>query len=158
MTSSSSAATTRRRKIFPHLEDEKRSASDAAADGDGDGGGRGRGATNDDVGDVATRKGNEKDDKHSSTYNNAKSKKGKKSANKPSSIPKTEGGSSSSVSITHQHLLPLPLVLTVLVCSGIFWIASFRDVMATGKPILDTLSMIWGQEDADANYLVSLYT
>ena len=157
MTSSSSAATTRRRKIFPHLEDEKRSASDAAADGDGDGGGRGRGATNDDVGDVATRKGNEKDDKHSSTYNNAKSKKGKKSG-KPSSIPKTEGGSSSSISITHQHLLPLPLVLTVLVCSGIFWIASFRDVMATGKPILDTLSMIWGQEDADANYLVSLYT
>jgi len=31
--------------------------------------------------------------------------------------------------------------------------ACFRDVMATGKPILDTLGMLWGQEDGDANFL-----
>ena len=32
--------------------------------------------------------------------------------------------------------------------------ASFRDVMATGKPILDRLAVLWGQDDADARFLV----
>jgi len=36
-----------------------------------------------------------------------------------------------------------------------FWIASFRDVMATGKPILDKFGRVWGQDNADSNYLVS---
>jgi hypothetical protein len=29
--------------------------------------------------------------------------------------------------------------------------------MATGKPILDTLGVLWGQDDADINLLVSYY-
>lgn len=29
--------------------------------------------------------------------------------------------------------------------------------MATGKPILDTLGVLWGQMDGDANLLVSLF-
>jgi hypothetical protein len=46
--------------------------------------------------------------------------------------------------------------LTVILCSGLFWISSFRDMMATGKPILDGLGgMLWGQDDGDANLLVS---
>jgi len=34
------------------------------------------------------------------------------------------------------HLAPLPLVLTVLVCSGFMWMLAFRDLMATGRPIM----------------------
>lgn len=134
---SSSASTTTRRRIFPHLEDKKRSASDAA--------GRGGGATNDN--DVGISK--EEDGGKQKAYNNAKSKTG---SSAPASRKKTDKQFIPGP-ITH-HLLPLPLVLTVLVCSGLFWIASFRDVMATGKPILDTLSILWGQENADANFLV----
>ncbi len=125
------------------MEDTKRSASDTA--------GRGGGATNDN--DDGTSK--EEDDGEQKSYNNAKTKTG---STAPVSRKKTDKQFipyESAGPITH-HLLPLPLVLTVLVCSGLFWIASFRDVMATGKPILDTLSMIWGQEDADANFLVCL--
>mmetsp|Transcript_25960 Transcript_25960/g.52658 ORF Transcript_25960/g.52658 Transcript_25960/m.52658 type:complete len:110 (-) Transcript_25960:92-421(-) len=33
------------------------------------------------------------------------------------------------------HLAPLPLVMIVLVCSGIMWVMAFRDVMATGRSI-----------------------
>jgi len=50
-------------------------------------------------------------------------------------------------------LIPLPLVFTVILCSGLFWISSFRDALATGKPILDMLGILWGQDDADANLL-----
>ena len=53
-----------------------------------------------------------------------------------------------------QHLPPLPLVVTVLLCSGFFWMSSFRDAMATGKPILDRLGLLWGQDDADQHWLV----
>jgi hypothetical protein len=34
------------------------------------------------------------------------------------------------------HFAPLPLVFTVLVCSGVMWLMSFRDVFATGRSIL----------------------
>jgi hypothetical protein len=138
---SSSAATTRRRKIFPHLEDEKRSAAASSA---------AEGASNSNDNDNADT--SKKAD--GTSYNNAKSKKG--SAEAPTT-KKTdqEAVPYQSVGPITDHLIPLPLVFTVIVCSGLFWIASFRDVMATGKPILDTLSMLWGQEDADANYLVS---
>jgi hypothetical protein len=37
------------------------------------------------------------------------------------------------------HLAPLPLVLVVLVCSGFLWMLAFRDVMATGRPILGAM-------------------
>jgi len=66
----------------------------------------------------------------------------------------TEAADAASAAIDiHNHLLPLPLVLAVLVCSGFFWVASLRDVMATGKPILDKFGILWRQDDADANYL-----
>ncbi|KAL9189886.1 hypothetical protein ACHAXT_009561 [Thalassiosira profunda] len=123
------AATTRRRKIFPHRDeaaplDASEGASAAGSDAPSDDG-----------------------------YDNAKSKKvhpsarGKSGGRGGGASPDEGAGSAA------HHLLPLPLVVTVLVCSGLFWVASFRDVMATGKPILDRLGALWGQEDADANYL-----
>ena len=33
------------------------------------------------------------------------------------------------------YLIPLPLILIVFICSGFCWTLSFRDVMATGRPI-----------------------
>ena len=86
------------------------------------------------------------------TYDNAKSKKHPSARPHQGNkiTPKEEAAGSS-----HHHLLPLPLVLTVLVCSGFFWMSCFRDVMATGKPILDKLGVLWGQDDADSNLLVS---
>jgi len=102
-------------------------------------------------------------------YNNSKSKAKGGESNHPSaagqkSSTATNNSSSSSRSSKHNngqtssssmhHLLPLPLVYTVLICSGLFWITSFRDVMATGKPILDTATALFGHENADANYLV----
>ena len=100
-------------------------------------------------------------------YNNSKSKAKGGESNHPSaagqkSSTATKNSSSSSKhnngqtssSSMHHHLLPLPLVYTVLICSGLFWITSFRDVMATGKPILDKATALFGHENADANYLV----
>mmetsp|Transcript_22607 Transcript_22607/g.48952 ORF Transcript_22607/g.48952 Transcript_22607/m.48952 type:complete len:475 (+) Transcript_22607:120-1544(+) len=133
------ATTPRRRKIFPHLDEANKSSSEASSSG----------ADNDDS-------KTKPDD-----YDNDKSKKGKKqhpsARSAKSSSDSTDGNkngtTSSNAEVSIHHLLPLPLVLTVLVCSGLFWIASFRDVFATGKPMLDTLGMLWGQEDADANFL-----
>ena len=31
---------------------------------------------------------------------------------------------------------PLPLVLTILICSGFMWMLAFRDMMATGKSLI----------------------
>lgn len=122
-----------RRKIFPHLEESKK---------------------------ATTKQTKERDD----TYDNAKTTKAAKAKQHPSvrkqngtaygntgNNNKNQSGSSAS-----HHLVPLPLAFTVLLCSGLFWISSFRDMMATGKPILDTLGFLWGQVDADANFLVSL--
>ena len=130
-----------RRKIFPHYLDEADKASS----------------------DDASKSNSSKNDE---AYDNAKSKKSNKQH--PSAKNKANGTSSDTKSATPtskesaagsalHHLLPLPLVLTVLICSGLFWIASFRDVFATGKPILDTLGVLWGQDDADANFLVSCF-
>ncbi|KAL7484508.1 hypothetical protein ACHAW6_010141 [Cyclotella cf. meneghiniana] len=119
-----------RRKIFPHLEESKK---------------------------ATTKQTKERDD----TYDNAKTTKAAKAKQHPSvrkqngtaygntgNNNKNQSGSSAS-----HHLVPLPLAFTVLLCSGLFWISSFRDMMATGKPILDTLGFLWGQVDADANFL-----
>ena len=38
-----------------------------------------------------------------------------------------------------RHLAPLPLVLAVLVCSGVTWVLAFRDLMATGRPIMGAM-------------------
>eukprot|EP00957_Ditylum_brightwellii_P074668 5675279-Ditylum_brightwellii.AAC.1 len=37
------------------------------------------------------------------------------------------------------YLAPLPLVMIVLLCSGFLWMLAFRDVMATGRPILGAM-------------------
>ena len=145
------ATNARRRKIFPHLDEAKKSTSDESSGN-------------------ADNSDNAKQQESEASYDNAKSKKGTKqqhpSAKKSGKqSPKANGtNKNNDAAISNEtagnafdHLLPLPLVLTVLVCSGLFWIASFRDVMATGKPILDTLGVLWGQEDADSNFLVSSY-
>ncbi|KAL3791856.1 hypothetical protein ACHAW5_002907 [Stephanodiscus triporus] len=129
------ATTTRRRKIFPHLKEEDKtppSVPEASKSAKGDSSKANGDATN--------------------AYNNSKQKEGPKH---PSAAKKKPISSKSSDSIhgSVHHLLPLPLVLTVLVCSGLFWIASFRDVMATGKPILDSFAVLWGQDDADSHFL-----
>jgi len=130
------AKTTQRRKIFPHIEDDKSSPSSGTEDGDGD-----------------------------PSYDNAKSSKSKKRSSAKGKGKGNKCGSSNGNSngvakpraaapAPSDHLLPLPLVVTVLLCSGLFWMSSFRDVMATGKPVLDTVGKLWGQEDADLNLLV----
>jgi hypothetical protein len=127
-----------RRKIFPHLDESKK---DSSAKNNSNSSTNGTETKNDD------------------TYDNAKS-----SSSKPTKKPHPSARNKESNSVKIQkeanathHLIPLPLAFTVLVCSGLFWIASFRDMMATGKPILDTLGVLWGQMDGDANLLVSLF-
>jgi len=140
------AATTRRRKIFPHLNEGE------------DGSSKSKAAKEESA--SSTKKDEYDNNKSKSTkvHPSAKSKTNGSttttSTNKPSS---TQAAAGSSI----HHLIPLPLVLTVLICSGFYWIVCFRDVMATGKPILDydnrLSSIIWGEDvNADMNYLVRL--
>lgn len=49
--------------------------------------------------------------------------------------------------IVAEHLPPLVLVLTILLCSGFMFVMGMRDLMATGKIILG---------ESDAAYLVRL--
>jgi hypothetical protein len=37
--------------------------------------------------------------------------------------------------LKEMHLTPLPLVITVLICSGALWIFALRDFIATGRVI-----------------------
>ena len=139
--------TTRRRKIFPHLEE---------SDGK-------KKADNDNIGNKdATKSKDGASNNNNAEYDNAKSSKKKKQH--PSAVKKSTKSTTNSdddvipneeAGTSLHHLVPLPLVFTVLICSGLFWISSFRDVMATGKPILDTLGVLWGQDDADIHFLVS---
>jgi hypothetical protein len=127
---------TQRRKIFPHLDKEKSS----------------------------TDSNDNKKSEESKNYDNAKSSKKHPSA-RNNAANKSNGTNDVNKSVgkeavkkeaapTH-HLLPMPLVLLVLLCSGFYWISSFRDMMATGKPMLDNLgSMLWGQSENDINLLV----
>lgn len=55
-----------------------------------------------------------------------KKKHGKK---KKESLPPT------TTKKTVDYLIPLPLILVVFLCSGFCWTLSFRDLMATGRPI-----------------------
>ena len=136
------AATTRRRKIFPHLNEGEDSSSKSKAAKE----------------ESASTKKDE--------YDNNKSKSTKVH---PSALSKTNGSTTTTKPSSTQtaagspihHLVPLPLVLTVLICSGFYWIVCFRDVMATGKPILDydnrLSGMLWGEGvNADLNYLVRI--
>lgn len=43
------------------------------------------------------------------------------------------------IQLIAEHLPPAPLLYTVLVCSGILWMLAFRDLFATGKPILGAM-------------------
>ena len=133
------AGATQRRKIFPHVGDETSSGA-------------------------AAKSGNDK--ARDPSYDNAKSSKTRRRSSKgkgKGKENKSGGGSSNGVAqprgaapAPSDHLLPLPLVVVVLLCSGLFWMSSFRDVMATGKPVLDTMGKLWGQEDADLNLLVGI--
>jgi len=116
----SRAGAVQRRKIFPHLSSDEAAAADKCD----------------------TKKDENREDEIEA-YDNAKS-------NKPTptdreSTAANNGGvgnealSSSSSSSVH-HLLPLPLVIITLLCSGLFWVLSFRDAFATGQPLLLNLS------------------
>ncbi len=137
----------RRRKIFHHLNDDEKKAAEASGSANNADGGKGNGGANGNASDEANVPKNAPPPRKSSIHPSA----ARKSSTPPSRMSPpdvtTNGGS------TH-HLLPLPLVYVVLVCSGLFWISSFRDVMATGKPILDRLAFLWGQDDADYLFLV----
>jgi len=137
------AATTRRRKIFPHLNEGE------------DGSSKSKAAKEESASTKKDEYDNNKLSKSKKVHPSAKSKTNGSTTTttKPSS---TQAAAGSSI----HHLVPLPLVLTVLICSGFYWIVCFRDVMATGKPILDydnrLSSIIWGEDvNADMNYLVS---
>jgi hypothetical protein len=124
-----------RRKIFPHLDKEKPPTA----------------AANSTKPDEKENYDNAKTSKkHPTATRNASKANGKKDSNTA-----TTSNTIKKEAPTH-HLLPLPLVLLVILCSGFHWISSFRDMMATGKPILDNLGIVlWGQSDADINLLVS---
>eukprot|EP00804_Cyclotella_cryptica_P024033 CCRYP_007265-RA/>CCRYP_007265-RA protein AED:0.03 eAED:0.03 QI:196/1/1/1/1/1/3/1299/470 len=132
--------TPQRRKIFPHLDGSKKESAKKTAEGGGD-------ASYDNA--KTTKETKAK--RHPSARKKNDTVNGTDDIHKKHGINKNHAGFSAT-----RHLLPLPLVFTVLMCSGLFWISSFRDMMATGKPILDTLGFLWGQVDADANFL--LYT
>ncbi|KAL3785147.1 hypothetical protein ACHAWO_011208 [Cyclotella atomus] len=122
-----------RRKIFPHLDKEKPPTA----------------AANSTKPDEEENYDNAKTSKkHPSATRNASKANGKKDSNTA-----TTSNTIKKEAPTH-HLLPLPLVLLVILCSGFHWISSFRDMMATGKPILDNLGIVlWEQSDADINLL-----
>lgn len=142
---SGAATTTKRKTVIPDVTNDKENSGSANQCGNG----------------VKVKSNGDAPTKISS-YNNSKPKVGSKSKQHPSaskqkkvdsaskSVP-SDGNSGAHPSL--HHLLPLPLVCTVLICSGVFWITSFRDVMATGKPILDRLGAWVGQVDTDASYL-----
>jgi hypothetical protein len=122
------------RKIFPHLDKEK-SSTDSN--------------DNKKPEDSKNYDNAKSSKKHPSARNNAANKNGKINTNGVKSV-----GKEAEAAPTH-HLLPMPLVLLVLLCSGFYWISSFRDMMATGKPMLDSLgSMLRGQSEDDINLLV----
>ena len=136
------AATTRRRKIFPHLNEGEDGSSKSKAAKE----------------ESASTKKDEYDNnksKKSEVHPSVESKTNGSTTTTTTKPSSTQAAAGSSI----HHLVPLPLVLTVLVCSGFYWIVCFRDVMATGKPILDydnrLSSMVWGEDiNADLNYLV----
>ena len=64
---------------------------------------------------------------HSATGSSSRDDKYSKAEKKPKQQTAAE--------FRGMHLAPLPLVMIVLLCSGALWVLSFRDVMATGRPI-----------------------
>jgi hypothetical protein len=61
---------------------------------------------------------------------------------KPTAATKTKDAVS-------DHIPPLPLVITVMACSGFLFVYAFRDIFATGRNI---------GGDPDEAYLVSLFS
>ncbi|KAL7497954.1 hypothetical protein ACHAWT_005853 [Skeletonema menzelii] len=108
--------TMRRRRIFPHL-----SSDDVAA------------KEYDKKKEVVKKEGEK-----NGVYDNAKSNK--PSAASTNGVAQPAKSSSWTSSSAAHHLLPLPLVIITLLCSGLFWVMSFRDAFATGQPLLLNLS------------------
>ena len=42
-----------------------------------------------------------------------------------------------------QHFVPLPLLVTIMICSGFLWVMCFRDVFATGRPIFGEIDVLF---------------
>lgn len=38
-----------------------------------------------------------------------------------------------------KHFAPLPLMFTIMICSSFLWVLSYRDMMATGRPVAGTM-------------------
>lgn len=51
-------------------------------------------------------------------------------------VPTTAPPMMKDATLAEDHLPPLPLVFTVLICSGALWVLGLRDLMATGKNFL----------------------
>ena len=131
---------TQRRKIFPHLSETKTTSSDTGT------------KEKEDLYDNAKSKHPSARAK-SNDKSNAKNKEANTTANINNSTNNSSSSRTNNNTSPQTPLLPLPLVLTTLLCSGIYWISSFRDMMATGKPVLDSLGMML---EGDVNWLVSV--
>jgi len=79
-------------------------------------------------------------------YDNAKS-------NKPTAAAANNNNAIRNTESSVHHLLPLPLVLITLLCSGLFWVMSFRDAFATGQPLLLNLSSASSLAQAELSLL-----
>lgn len=127
----------RRRKIFSHLSSDEVAA--AAAE-------------------KSDKKEDEKREDENEAYDNAKSNKPTPADREPTTsvnnggVSNAASSSSSSSSVIH-HLLPLPLVIITLLCSGLFWVLSFRDAFATGQPLLLNLSSVPSLAQAELSLL-----
>ena len=65
----------------------------------------------------------------------AKSKASRaKTAKAPAEETKGDANASKDV-VVAEHLPPIGLVMSVMVCSSIMWVFAFRDTFATGKII-----------------------
>lgn len=111
----------RRRNIFPHLSRKEEGAAATAEKSDN-----------------KKMEDEKRQDENEVPNDNAKSNKltpddNKRDANNAAN----KGGVATKQQLTaSHHLLPLPLVIITLLCSGLFWVISFRDAFATGQPLL----------------------
>lgn len=120
--------TVRRRRIFPHLSSDEGSANKESSE--------------------KKEEAGNKDGEKNGAYDNAKSNKPTAASTNGVAPPEK----SSSAAAAH-HLLPLPLVIITLLCSGLFWVMSFRDAFATGQPLFLKLSTAPSLAQAELSFL-----